>query len=441
MSARGLALSLLVEIETKRAFTNLALASLPSELAGRDRALVTELVAGTTRRRRTLDHALDQLLQKPIANLSPPIRNNLTMGAYQILYLSRIPARAAVDEAVKLARKHGQEGMARLTNAVLRKLASSGLEGVRWPEDPAERLAVEESYPDWLIARWVADHGLAGAAELARAQNQPPPLCLRANRLKIGRDELVAKLGEAGIEAQPSPVAPEGVRIPSGAIASLPGFEAGWWYVQGEGAMLAARAVDPRPGQIVADIGAAPGGKATHLAELMGDQGKILALDPHPGRLALVEANSRRLGLTSIVPVLQDARQPLGTPVDRALVDAPCSGLGTLYRKADLRWRARPEEVAELARLQREILEAVAPAIAPGGALVYATCTIGRQENEDVVRGFLSGHPEFELADLSSALPGSWAEQARAGMIQLLPHRHGTEGFFIARLARSAAIE
>ncbi len=450
--------------------------------------------------RRALDQALDQILTRPVASLPPPIRNNLRMGAYQILYLSRVPPHAAVNEAVALARKHGSSGMARLTNAVLRELSRRGAAGIRWPEDPVQRIAVQESYPDWLISMWIADHGLEDARLLARAQNQPPPFSLRANQLKISGADLAARLEEAGLSALPSPVVPEGVRLASpgnrtlstgpdlagdhpvgeagpgmaetldregfpgepgddsglgfeeaparGAVSKLPGYAAGWWYVQGEGAMLAARAVSPGPGQLIADVGSAPGGKATHLAELMGDRGRVLAIEPNAARLALIADNARRLGLESVEPILGDGRRLLETLlasgrkgedalVDAALVDAPCSGLGTLYRKADLRWRARADEIPHLARLQRELLDAAARAIRPGGALVYATCTISRLENAEVVREFLADHPDFAPGDLASRLPEAWRPEAREGMIQLLPHRHGTEGFFIARMERA----
>ena len=421
--------------------------------------------------RRALDHALDEILTRPVATLAPPLRNNLRMGAYQILYLSRIPPHAAVNEAVSLARKHGSSGMARLTNAVLRELSRRGPAGIHWPADPVQRIAVQESYPDWLIAMWIADLGLEDTRLLARSLNQPPPFGLRTNRLKLSRAELVARLTEAGVRAVPSPVVPEGVRIEGsgsqsdsgadaephfeegptrGAITDLPGFADGWWYVQGEGAMLASRAVAPSSGQVIVDIGAAPGGKATHLAELMGDLGRVLAIEPNVARLALIADNARRLGLASIEPLLGDGRQPLqelmgaesrplARRVDAVLVDAPCSGFGTLYRKADLRWRARAEEIPNLARLQVELLDAAARSLRPGGALVYATCTISRAENAQVVRKFLADHPDFAPGNLASVLPEAWRPESRDGMIQLLPHRHGTEGFFIARMERAGA--
>ncbi|MBU6427783.1 MAG: 16S rRNA (cytosine(967)-C(5))-methyltransferase RsmB [Cyanobacteria bacterium REEB65] len=435
---RSLALSLLVDIETRGTYANLALAKLPQNLSSLDRALVTELVNGATRMRRALDFQLDRILDRPLSTLKPAIRNNLRLGAYQILYLTRIPAHAAVHESVALARKRGHEGVAKLTNAVLRELVRRHSAGsVEWPQDPLAKLAVRRSYPDWLIERWIAAYGLEEADRLAAAQDQPPPFAIRTNLLRLNRDDLLRRLQAADVAAEPSSIAPEGIRLADpGALPALPGFEQGWWCVQGEAAMLVAAALDPRPGEVVADVGAAPGGKATHLAERMKNTGSVLAIESHPGRLALVEQNARRLGITTVVPLERDARQILEVALDAALVDAPCSGLGTLYRKADLRWRASPEQIPELIRLQLQILSAVAASIKPGGRMVYSTCTIGSEENEDVARAFLARHPEFLPGDLSSALPQTLRPEAGRGWVQMLPQRHGTEGFFIARFDR-----
>lgn len=435
--ARVWAVRILLEIEEKQAFSNLALARLPRELPARDRALATELVAGTTRMRRTLDRVLAQFVKRPLGKLQTPILTTMRLGAYQILFLSRVPARAAVYESVELARNYGREGAASLVNAVLRHLPNVDLEKLNWSADPATRIGERHSYPDWIVERWVAEYGLEGAEALARSQNEPLPLCLRTNLLRTDRDALLEALRGAGVEAEPSPVTREGVRLRSApAITSLPGYNEGWWYVQGEAAMLAATALDPQPGETVADVGAAPGGKTTHVAELMRDKGRVIAIEPHEGRLALVKENAERLGLSCIRLEARSAEEPLGIKVDRALVDAPCSGLGTLYRKADTRWRMTPAEADALPAMQSRMLDAVAKAIKPGGALLYSTCTTLRSENRDVAERFLATHPDFTAGDLTPALPEKWHGDAAGGMIQILPHRHGTEGFFLARFDR-----
>lgn len=435
--ARAQALQTLIDIEDKGAYANLALQAITGQ-SPRDRALITELVNGTTRRRRSLDHVLEAFLSKPLATLTTPIRNNLRMGAYQLLYTGIAP-HAALDEAVKLAFRFGHPGVAKLTNAVLRRVQREGKE-VPLPSDPLQALAVRESLPDWIVARWVAAYGMETAEALAQASHLPLPVTLRANTLRTSRAELLVAFSAAGVQAEPSPVAPEGIRFPAGvALGELPGYNEGSWYVQGEAAMLTSRIVDPRPGETVADVGAAPGGKTTHMAALMQDQGRILAIDPHPGRLALVAENAERLGVHIVTLCEQEGTVPLELPVERALVDAPCSGLGVLYRKSDLRWRLTPEEADALPQEQEAILAVAARAVQPGGVLVYATCTILPAENEGVVERFLAAHPGFAPGDLAPYLPEAWQADARAGTIQLMPHRHGVEGFFIARLERRHA--
>ncbi len=436
---RRLALDLLIAIETKGAYSNLALKVLPRTLDPRDRALIVSLVQGVTRMRRMLDTVLAEFLTKtPLDALTPALRNILRMGAYQLL-CTDIPPHAAINEAVKLARRFGHEGVSRLTNGVLRSLQRQA-GTLSFPEDdPIAALGVRHSLPDWLIRRWVDQYGLEEATELARSANQQLPLTLRVNRLMTTRADFLARLAELGIAAEASPVDPDGVRLPEAVpLARIPRYNEGDWYVQGEAAMLVSQIVDPQPGESVADIGAAPGGKTTHLAALMNNQGRVLAVDPHEGRLGVLAENAKRLGVTIVEARTQDGTQPLGIPVDRALVDAPCSGFGVMYRKADLRWRATPVEVDALPALQRRILDAAAADVKPGGVLVYATCTVNRAENQDVIRGFLADHPEFAPSDLRGWLPDAWRADAEDGgsMIQLVPHRHGVEGFFVARLER-----
>lgn len=435
-TTRERALRLLIEVETRGAYANLALGGTRGT-DPREAALLTELVNGTTRMRRALDFVLASFLREDLAHLKPAIRNNLRMGAYQLLYLDRVPAHAAVDEAVKLAHRHGHAGVARLTNAVLHRVAKDG-RALSFPQgDPVEAIAVRQSLPDWIVRMWIDAYGLETARALAEASNSPTPLALRVHLLRTTRDAMLSRLQEAGIQATPSPVVPEGIRLEGApALSRLPGFSEGAWYVQGEAAMLTSRIVDPRPGETVADFGAAPGGKSTHLAALMEDQGRVLAIDPHENRLKLVEENARRLGLGSIVPCPQDGTTALATRVDRALVDAPCSGLGVLYRKADLRWNQDPARVAALPAEQFTLLASAARAVKPGGVLVYATCTLRPAENQDVVARFLAEHPMFAPGRLAPFLPAPWREDEDHGMIQLMPHRHGVEGFFIARLER-----
>lgn len=434
---RTRALQILVEIEEKGAYANLALQGM--DLPPRDAGLVTELVNGTTRMRLALDHLLSAYVRHGLDGLTIPIRNNLRMAAYQLCYMDRIPPHAAIDEAVKLAHRYGHSGVAKLTNAVLRSLQREGMKAPvpSLAADPVQHLALSESLPPWLIAFWLDAYGLEQTVVLAKGSNQPYPLTLRINTLKLTRDAFLETLQAIGLEAIPSPLLPESIRFPkSVALSRLPGFKEGLWYVQGEAAMLASRLLDPQAGETIADVGAAPGGKTTHLAALMKNQGEILAIDSHAGRLELVADNAQRLGIDILKPMNQEGTAPYGKQVDRVLVDAPCSGLGVLYRKADLRWRITPEQLKALPDEQLGLLDRAAQQLKPGGVLVYATCTINPAENEEVVKRFLVAHPDFQTGNLDSFLPEAWRNDARDGMIQLVPGRHGVEGFFLARMER-----
>lgn len=437
--ARDLALRNLVAIEQGGSYANLARAGM-HELTGPDRGLAVELVGGVTRRRGALDWYLSKLLTQPIGKLTPHIRNNLRMAAYQLLFLERVPDRAAVDEAVKLAHRYGHEGVAKLTNGVLRNLLrrKEELAPPAFAADPVGWLEHGASLPGWLARRWHKAFG-ADAEALGTWSMGAPKLALRVNTLKATRTQVLEALQAAGVEAAPSDVAPEGIRLAhSTDPAALPGFNEGWWYVQDEAAMLVPRVVDPQPGEIVVDVGAAPGGKSTHLATLMGDQGEVWAVDRSAARLELLTENANRLGLTIVKAVEADATNLEGVPeAARILLDVPCSGLGVLPRKPDLRWRQSENGIAELCKLQSQLLDAAASKLAPGGVLVYSTCTIGRQENQDVIRAFLARHADFALDDLTPFVPATWqADIEDRGMLQLLPTRHGVDGFFISRLRR-----
>lgn len=448
-TGREAALRVLYDVDVKAAYANLALDHhlSRSRLDGRERALATELAYGVTRRRAALDWAIAQVASRPLEKMDPWVRNILREAVYQILYMDRIPHAAAVDQAVELARQYGHEGVAKFVNGVLRNLIRK-LPELPWPDeeaDPVRALAVRHSYPEWLVAQWLERFGRDEAVRLLEAGNQVPPLTVRVNRLKATREEAAAALAREGVRAEPTRHSPYGLILrdltSAASLEQLEAMKQGLITVQDESSMLAAAVVNPQPGWTVIDVAAAPGGKATHLAELMDNRGRVIALDVHPHKVDLIEENARRLGTTIVEPVCLDARrvgEAMPGRADAVLCDLPCSGLGTLARRPDARWRKRPEDVEALVPVQRAILESAARALRPGGVLVYSTCTIQPAENEELVEAFLADHPEFRFDNIWDYLPGSIAREGQAeGYVQLLPHVHGTDGFFIARLVKT----
>lgn len=446
-SAREAALRALRDIDVKEAYANLALDAhlTRSKLEGRDRALATEIVYGVTRRRGTVDWAIAQVATRPLAQIDPYIRNILRAAVYQILYMERIPHSAAVDEAVNLARQYGHEGVAKFVNGVLRNFLRK-LPTLPWPDpaqDPTKALAIEHSHPEWLVQAWSSRFGREDAIKLMESSNRIPPLTIRVNTLKGDRQQTAEALANEGIKTEPTPHSPYGLIIHDLTSAShldkLKAMKAGLFAVQDESSMLVAPVVNPQPGQTIIDVAAAPGGKTTHMAELMNNEGRIIAVDVHEHKIDLVEQNAKRLSIKIIEGLCLDAREIgklMANRADAVLCDVPCSGLGTLARRPDARWRKTPKDVEELVPIQRAILESASLAVKPGGTLVYSTCTIEPRENQEMVAAFIQNNPDFTFDDIRPYLPPSLAQDAQDGWIQLLPHIHGTDGFFIARLRR-----
>lgn len=444
--ARTVALDVLTRVEQDRAYSNLLLnrALQQSGLAKADAGLATELVYGTIQRLNTIDYYLGTLVPKGLDKLQPWVRNLLRLSFYQLYYLDRIPAHAIVDVAVTIAKKRGHAGISGLVNGVLRN-ALRRKETFAIPDGlpPSERIALEHSHPEWLVARWIAAYGEETAERICRANNRPPHASARVNRTRLTRGILLEQMREKGWKAEPSRIAPAGiVASEGGSLAQTSWFAEGKLTVQDESSMLVAEALAPEPGMRVLDCCAAPGGKTTHLAELMDDKGEIIACDIHEHKEALITEQAKRLGLTCIRTVVADAKALGGlfpeASFDRILLDAPCSGLGVIRRKPDLKWAKREEEIAAISAVQHELLAAVHRLLAPGGVLVYSTCTTEREENGGMIDRFLSEQPEFTLDPLPDGLlSGTRLEQdARNGHVQLLPDDFDSDGFFIARLRK-----
>ncbi|MGE4651424.1 MAG: 16S rRNA (cytosine(967)-C(5))-methyltransferase RsmB [Myxococcota bacterium] len=444
--SRLLAVRVLERVQGSGAYADLLLhaALSRSTLSAPDRAFATELVYGTLRWRGRIDYYLARCLNGKLEDLEPLVASALRLGGYQLLCAERVPPTAAVDESVRCVRAAGAERATGLVNAVLRRLARehTKITPPSLEEDPLGHLVHALSLPAWIAQRWIELFGPEQASLLAAASNAPPPLVARANPLHASREQLLAELLERFPDAQPCTFASYGIQLGRRGNAALDrAFLEGRFSVQDEGSQLVVDLLDPQPGESVLDTCAAPGGKATALAERVGAEGRVLALDRNPRRLELVVRAARRLGLPQLACRERDASASLESLDDnqgfqRVLVDAPCSGLGTLRRNPDARWRLRGEEPAQLAETQGALLRSAALALRPGGALVYSTCTLLPEENEQVVEEFLATHQDFARVPRSKLPENILPLCDPAGDLRCLPHLHDTDGFYAARLEK-----
>lgn len=404
----------------------------------RDNAFILELVYGTLRNRALLDWTLDQFSAQPVAKTDAWTRNILRLGAYQMLFLDRVPTSAAINTAVELAKTYGKKYG--YVNGLLRNLDRKR-SAITYPssDNPLKRLSILYSHPEWLVKRWIERFGESVAEDLLRANNGHARLVIRANTLKTTRAALKASLLSQGVEALETAYAPGGLTLVSSpSLRALEGYDQGWFLVQDEAAQLISLMLGPKPGETVLDACAAPGGKTTHLAELMQNQGTIVALESDGERIKKIRENSKRLGATIIAPVQGDASAYQEGRFDKILIDAPCTGLGVLRRHPDGRWSKQESAIQERRDLQAKILANGAKLLKPGGALVYATCTPEPDENEAVVNAFLtSSGNEFSVDDPRQHLPEKAARLVdEKGFLHTYPGALEMDGFVGVRIKR-----
>ena len=426
-------------------------------VGSRERRFINGLVYGVIRWQKQLDWVLDQFIN-PRFQLDARHRNILRLGAFQLLHLDGIPAHAAIFETVQLANSHPRRNKGRKTvgfiNAVLRSVQREGATLPYPPLDanPIEHIALSLSYPTWLVKRWLQTRGVSWTLAFCRASNQIAPLALRVNTLLTKREEVCQSLAVSGIAATTSKIAPDGVVLENRAITAFDDADTGTLkdilnrediYVQDESAMLVARLLSPENAECVVDLCAAPGGKTTHLAHLMGNAGKIIAVDVSAEKIALLQKNCRRVGACNVKTQVLDATKAdlsFMKTADAVLIDAPCSGFGTLRRHPDIRWNKTLEQLRALSEIQYNLLKNAAQHIKPGGILVYSTCSIEPIENEKVIQRFLANFPMYRIENPKHFLPDiPQSVITPQGFVQTFPHEHGVDGAFAARLQRVSA--
>ena len=413
-----------------------------SNLERLDKALVTEIVNGTLRNIIYIDWVLKKYSNIREEKISPNIKNILRCGTYQIIFLDKVPDSAICNESVELAKKHGNIGSSKFVNGILRNIARNKKK-IGYPEksDFVEYLSVKYSHPAWLVESWLEDYGAEFSEELMKENNQAPPFTIRINRTKTDRKKMYECLEKHGITYTDGLYNEEALNIRgTSSIEDLDIFREGLFAVQDESSMLTSKIMNPIPDSLILDVCSAPGGKAAHMAELMNNKGLIIARDIHQHKLDLINKTCERLGISIVKAELFDAliidEKYIGM-ADGVLVDAPCSGLGLLRRKPDMRWKRKPSDIEELQKLQFEILKNASLYLKVGGTLVYSTCTLNKKENIEIVNKFLSENQDFYFDNIENLLPQNlFAPNAREGYLELYPNVHNTDGFFISRMIK-----
>ncbi len=437
---RGVAVKILNRVERTDAYLDKLLDNelRSDELNDLDKGLLTELVHGVLRWQLKLDWVITGFFHGNYPKSDVNVRNALRVALYQILFLNRIPASAAVNEAVEMIKRVRGQKSADVVNGVLRNITRN-VSNIRYPiatEDPVHHLSVVYSHPQWIVRRWLERFGFEKTEHLLAANHERPCLTLRINTLRSDAAEIGTILKNSNVPFSVSPYLPTFLRVTGlGSVGNHSAFRDGKFTIQDESAGLACALLAPRPGERVIDLCAAPGGKSTYCAEMMHNKGEIVAIDRFDIKLRMINTAAERLGVCIIRTEEADAASYEGCVADKVLLDAPCSGLGVLMKKPDIKWKREPDDLTTLAALQQKLLSNAARLVKPGGVLVYSTCTIEPEENSDLIENFLREHPEFRIDDARSYVPTAVVTQR--GWIETYPGIHGIDGSFAVRLIRS----
>lgn len=436
--ARQVAFTILHRVASENAYAAVLLAS-EMKLSREDHALVQELVLGVLRHQLTLDYFIERYAKRKVEKLDLAVLLALRLGLYQLRYLTRIPQSAAVNESVNLVKLARKMSAAPLVNATLRNAAKHrDDEAGQAIADPVARLSIEVSHPPWMLERWVKAFGEDQARQLAIANNQTPAVAFRVNTLRAQAEDVIGEFERNGVNVNRSKIAPGAYVVASGSMLKVAqAVDAGLIYIQDEASQLVSLLLEVESKQRILDLCAAPGSKTSHLAALSENHSEIIAGDRHWHRLLTLQATCKRLGATRVEAVAFDATEELPFPenakqFDRVLLDAPCSGTGTLRRNPEIKWRLRPEDITRLAEIQERLLARAAPVLAVRGRMVYSTCSIEREENEAVVQRFLEANQCFRL--LKPNAPDDCISDE--GFVRTFPHHHHTDGFFAAVFER-----
>ena len=441
---RELALKVLYKIDKNGAYSNIALDEEIKHnkkiLSDKDISFISEIVYGTTTWKLTLDSTIQKHSNLKLKKISIWILNILRMGTYQIVFLDKVPKSAAVNESVNLAKRYGHKSSSNFVNAVLRKIEKKDFDDFIKIENDVERISKCNSMPEWIIEKILQDgNDIKKVEKICEASNYKPKLFIRINRLKDKKENVRAKLNEYGINAQEAEL-PDFLALDKiNDIKNMKEFKEGKFTVQDEGAGLIPLALNPKENEIILDACSSPGGKTTYIAELMNDKGKIVAWDIHEHRVKLVEENAKRLGIHIIEAELQDATQYLEkykNYFDKILLDVPCLGIGVLKRKPDIKWQRKKEDVDEITQIQNKILENCSKYLKKNGELVYSTCSIFKEENEDIISNFLEKNKNFEIEKIEKKFPTYFEQFIEKNKFFEIYQNEKTDGFFICKLQK-----